>query len=113
MKNTLTLELDQKVNNTSIPANNPVVSIDEMEPKKGLEERRAKVLQGIVVSDKMKDTVAVRVVRLVKHPFYGKFIKRHKKYLAHDPGNSSKIGDVVRIKETRPISKRKSFILVK
>jgi ribosomal protein uS17 len=70
-----------------------------------------KILRGVVVSDKMKDTVAVRVVRLVKHPFYGKYVKRHKKYLAHDPGNRHKIGDLVEMREIRPMSKNKHFMM--
>ncbi len=74
---------------------------------------KTKTLKGEVVSDKMKDTVVVKVTRYFKHAKYQKFIKEHKKYKAHDAGNTCKIGDLVTIKETRPISKDKHFIVVK
>jgi small subunit ribosomal protein S17 len=72
-----------------------------------------KLLKGVVTSDKMTDTVVVQVTRYFKHAKYQKFIKQHKKYKAHDKGNTCKIGDTVTIKETRPISKDKHFIVVK
>ncbi len=72
-----------------------------------------KVLKGVVTSDKMKDTIVVKVTRYFKHAKYQKFIKSHKKYKAHDQGNTRKIGEEVTIKETRPISKDKHFIVVK
>jgi small subunit ribosomal protein S17 len=68
-----------------------------------------RVLQGVVVSDKMDKTVVVRVERRVMHPIYKKFIKRSKKYHAHDEENLCKTGDVVRIRETRPLSKTKTW----
>ncbi|GAA5336226.1 MULTISPECIES: 30S ribosomal protein S17 [Thermus] len=68
-----------------------------------------KVLTGVVVSDKMQKTVTVLVERQFPHPLYGKVIKRSKKYLAHDPEERYKVGDVVEIVEARPISKRKRF----
>ncbi|KKW01743.1 MAG: 30S ribosomal protein S17 [Parcubacteria group bacterium GW2011_GWA1_49_11] len=71
-----------------------------------------KILSGTVVSDKMKDTIVVSVERYEKHPKYAKFIKRRKKFKVHDAGNTAKIGDKVRIVETRPISKDKSFKLL-
>ena len=71
-----------------------------------------KVFRGVVVSDKMKDTVVVLIERYVKHPKYGKFIKRRKKFKAHDAGNTKKIGDTVEIIETKPISKDKHFVVV-
>jgi small subunit ribosomal protein S17 len=71
-----------------------------------------KVLKGVVTSDKMKDTVVVRVERYVKHPKYEKFIHTHKKFKAHDAGNTKKIGDKVEIEETRPISKDKHFRVI-
>ncbi len=70
-----------------------------------------KVFRGVVVSDKMKDTVVVLVERYVKHPKYEKFIKRKKKFKAHDVGNTKKIGDKVEIVETKPISKDKHFLV--
>jgi small subunit ribosomal protein S17 len=71
-----------------------------------------KILSGVVVSDKMKDTVVVNVVRFIKHPKYKKYYKVSKKYKAHNPGNTVKIADKVSIRETRPISKDKHFIVV-
>jgi small subunit ribosomal protein S17 len=68
-----------------------------------------KVLTGVVVSDKMPKTVTVLVERQFPHPLYGKVIKRSKKYLAHDPEERYKVGDVVEIIEARPISKSKRF----
>ncbi|NKB45380.1 MAG: 30S ribosomal protein S17 [Alphaproteobacteria bacterium] len=71
-----------------------------------------RILQGVVVSDKQDKTVVVKVERRVPHPLYKKFIKRSKKYAAHDEANSCKIGDIVRIRECSPISKRKTWELV-
>ena len=68
-----------------------------------------RVLQGVVVSDKADKTVTVLVERRVMHPVYKKFIKRSKKYHAHDENNDYQIGDVVRIEETRPLSKLKRW----
>jgi small subunit ribosomal protein S17 len=76
-------------------------------------ESRKRVLEGVVVSDKMTDTVVVKVVRFVKHPKYGKFQKLAKKYKADDKGNTVKIGDKVSIVECPPISKDKHFKIVK
>lgn len=72
-----------------------------------------KVLRGVVTSDKMKDTITVEVLRYFKHGKIGKFIKRKKKYHAHDEGNTFNIGDKVEIKECKPISKTKHFTVVK
>ena len=68
-----------------------------------------RVLQGVVVSDKMDKTVTVLVERRVMHPLYKKFIKRSKRYHAHDEANQHKVGDVVRISECKPISKTKTW----
>ena len=68
-----------------------------------------RVLSGTIVSDKGDKTVVVRVERRVKHPLYGKIIKLSKKYHAHDEGNEFKVGETVRIEETRPISKLKTW----
>jgi len=67
---------------------------------------------GVVVSNKMDKTISVNVERKVKHPMYGKFVKKSKKYLAHDENNEVGIGDTVRIMETRPLSKNKCWRLV-
>ncbi|MBF0152411.1 MAG: 30S ribosomal protein S17 [Magnetococcales bacterium] len=71
-----------------------------------------RVMQGTVVSDKMQQTVVVQVERKIRHPLYGKIVRRNKKYHAHDPENSCRVGDVVRIEECRPISKTKCWQVV-
>jgi small subunit ribosomal protein S17 len=71
-----------------------------------------RTLQGVVVSDKMHKTVVVRVERRVMDPLYKKYVRRTKKYAAHDEANAYKIGDVVEIRECRPISKRKRWEVV-
>jgi small subunit ribosomal protein S17 len=71
-----------------------------------------RVLTGTVVSDKTDKTVVVRVERRVKHPLYGKIIKRSKKYHAHDAGNEFREGEIVRIEETAPISKLKTWTVL-
>ncbi len=68
-----------------------------------------RILTGTVVSDKNDKTIVVLVERKVKHPLYGKIIRRSKKYHAHDEGNEFKAGEVVRIEETAPISKLKTW----
>lgn len=75
-------------------------------------QTKKRVLGGVVVSDKMKDTVVVLVERYVKLPKYNKYITRTKKYKAHDAGNTKKVGDEVQIEECRPISKDKRFTIV-
>ena len=72
----------------------------------------SKVRTGIVVSNKMDKTVVVRVERMAEHPLYGKRIKRAKKYVAHDANNQCGMGDEVKIRETRPLSKTKRWELV-
>jgi small subunit ribosomal protein S17 len=77
------------------------------------EERNArKVVLGRVVSDKMDKTIVVLVETYKKHPLYGKRVKYSKKFKAHDEQNTAKIGDLVRIMETRPVSKDKRYRLV-
>jgi small subunit ribosomal protein S17 len=75
-------------------------------------ETNKKTLRGTVVSDAMDKTVVVEIGRFVKHPKYKKFYTITKKYHAHDENNQYKIGDTVEIVETRPISKKKSFIVI-
>ena len=74
--------------------------------------QKGKILTGVVTSDKMKDTVVVKVVRFVKHSKYKKYFKVAKKYKAHNPGNTVHVGDKVSIRETKPISKDKHFIVM-
>ncbi|HMR31979.1 MAG TPA: 30S ribosomal protein S17 [Geminicoccaceae bacterium] len=71
-----------------------------------------RILQGTVVSDKNDKTVIVRVERQVMHPLYKKYIKRTKRYAAHDEGNAHKVGDVVRIVEGRPLSRTKRWVVI-
>ena len=71
-----------------------------------------RILQGIVVSDVQDKTVVVRVERRVMHPVYKKFVTRSKKYAAHDEENEFHTGDAVQIEESRPISKRKSWVVL-
>lgn len=78
-----------------------------------MERGRPKVRIGIVTSNKMDKTVVVRVERRVKHPLYGKYITRSKKYHAHDENNEIRQGDLVVIEECRPISKTKTWKVTK
>lgn len=76
------------------------------------ETQTGKTLQGTVVKTAMKDTATVLVERYVQHPKYKKYYTVSKKFLVHDPGNNLGVGDKVVIKEIRPISKRKRFIIL-
>ncbi len=77
------------------------------------EERNLRKIQtGVVHSNKMDKTITVSVERRIKHPIYGKYVKKTKRFLAHDEGNECNIGDQVKIMETRPLSKRKRWRLV-
>ena len=71
--------------------------------------RRKRTLVGVVVSDKMDKTVVVEVTRLVKHPLYKKYIRRKKRFMAHDERNEYQVGDRVQIIESRPLSRRKRW----
>jgi small subunit ribosomal protein S17 len=77
-----------------------------------VEAKSARTLTGRVVSAKMQKTVAVEIERLVKHPKYGKFIRRTTKLLAHDENGASREGDLVKISPCRPMSRHKSWQLV-
>lgn len=75
-------------------------------------QKKRKYEIGYVTSDKMDKTVVVSIVELVRHPLYSKAVKRTKKYKAHDENNACKIGDRVRIGETRPLSKEKRWEVI-
>jgi len=75
-------------------------------------ETRPRILSGVIMSDKMKNTCTVSVVRFVKHKKYKKYYKVSKKYKAHDAGNTKKIGDKVSIREIKPMSKDKHFAII-
>ncbi len=79
-----------------------------MEEKRNLRKERI----GVVTSDKMQKSIVVAVERKVKHPKYGKFVKKTTKFVAHDENNDCNIGDTVKIMETRPLSKNKNWRLV-
>ncbi len=72
-----------------------------------------RIVQGLVVSDKSDKTIVVKVERRIKHPTYKKFITRSSRFMAHDEDNACKVGDIVRIRECRPLSKRKSWEVIK
>ncbi len=82
-------------------------------PPTGAPPTGQRLLTGKVVSNKMDKTIAVSVERLVKHPTYGKYIRRTTKLLAHDANNECQEGDIVSIKPCRPMSRRKSWMLVR
>ncbi|MBO4294289.1 MAG: 30S ribosomal protein S17 [Alphaproteobacteria bacterium] len=71
-----------------------------------------RILQGVVVSDKQDKTVVVSVERQVMHPVYKKFVKKSKKYAAHDENNQFKVGDIVSIEESKPYSKTKTWTVI-
>jgi small subunit ribosomal protein S17 len=67
---------------------------------------------GVVASNKMDKSITVLVERRIKHPIYGKYVKKSKKFMAHDEANEANIGDTVKIEESRPLSKRKKWKLI-
>ncbi|RIL06241.1 MAG: 30S ribosomal protein S17 [Proteobacteria bacterium] len=75
------------------------------------ERGNRRTLDGTVVSDKMDKTVVVRVERLVRDPYYEKYVRRYSRFMAHDESNACRIGDKVRIIEHRPLSKRKRWMV--
>ena len=77
-----------------------------------MESTNPRILTGVVTSNKADKTITVKIERKVKHPLYGKVIKRATKVHAHDEDNSASIGDIVSVKECRPISKSKTWVLV-
>ena len=77
-----------------------------------MERNLRKERVGVVVSNKMEKSIVVLVERKVKHPMYGKFVKKSTKFMAHDEKNECNVGDTVRIMETRPLSKNKCWRLV-
>jgi small subunit ribosomal protein S17 len=73
---------------------------------------KKKILIGVVISDKMDKTITVKVERLIKHKLYGKTVRSHSKFKAHDPENKAKVNDKVKIVQTRPLSKDKRWRLI-
>jgi small subunit ribosomal protein S17 len=76
------------------------------------EKSNKRTIKGIVISDKMDKTIVVKTERLVKHPIFHKYVRRHAKYKAHDEKNQCKVGDTVVIIESRPVSKDKRWRMV-
>lgn len=77
-----------------------------------MERNKRKEIQGKVVSDKRDKTISILVERKIKHPLYGKVMKSSKKFQAHDESNECKVGDIVKVMETRPLSKTKRWRLI-
>lgn len=75
-----------------------------------MRERR-RIVTGIVTSDKMEQTVVVKVERSYRHPLYGKVVRSHRKYVAHDANSECRVGDTVSIRESRPLSKTKRWVV--
>lgn len=76
------------------------------------QDKKARTMQGVVVSSGMKDSIVVMTARFIKHAKYKKFVKKSTKVMAHDAGNTSSVGDTVTIQECKPLSKNKSWTLV-
>jgi small subunit ribosomal protein S17 len=93
------------------PAKGPALDQDEGQIQSDTERNRRKERVGMVVSDAPEKTVTVSVEALVRHPKYKKRVRRSKKFMVHDEGNEARVGDTVRIIETRPISARKRWRL--
>mgnify|MGYP003351537851 CR=1 FL=1 len=81
------------------------------ERKKMVERKIRKTKSGVVTSNKMEKTITVAVERKVKHPIYGKFVKKTSRFFAHDENNEASVGDIVKLMETRPLSKLKRWRL--
>ena len=92
--------------------NGPLAELEKEGRTIGLDTGRRKVRSGRVVSDKMDKTRVAEIERVTRHPLYSKTIRRTKKYKFHDEANESRVGDVVKIMETRPLSKDKRWRLV-
>ena len=78
-----------------------------------IKKKNKKKVHGVVESDRMQKSIKVRAERLVKHPRYGKYVRRHSTFIAHDPHDDARVGDVVEIEQTRPLSKTKRWRLVR
>ena len=93
------------------PAKGPALDQDEGQIQTDTERNRRKERVGLIVSDRADKTVTVSVEALVRHPMYKKRVRRSKKFMVHDEGNEARVGDTVRIVETRPLSARKRWRL--
>lgn len=86
--------------------------VSEMTEQNNIEQKSEKTIIGTVISDKMDKTIVVQIERKVKHELYGKYLRRFSKMYAHDETNACRIGDLVKIQQTRPLSKTKRWSLV-
>ncbi len=102
--------LESEIVSESLENSETKITNVDIKPQKKTAVKR--ILQGKVTSNKADKTIVVSVVRQVRHPLYKKYYKRTKKFMAHDPNNECGIGDVVIIKEHRPLSKMKRWMLV-
>ena len=93
------------------PAKGPALDQDEGQIQTDTERNRRKERVGLIVSDRADKTVTVAVEALVRHPMYKKRVRRSRKFMVHDEGNEARVGDTVRIVETRPLSARKRWRL--
>ena len=93
------------------PSKGPALDQDEGQIQTDTERNRRKERVGLIVSDKADKTVTVAVEALVRHPMYKKRVRRSKKFIVHDERNEARVGDTVRIIETRPLSRRKRWRL--
>ena len=94
-----------------VPAKGPALDQDEGQIQTDTERNRRKERVGLIVSDRADKTVTVSVEALVRHPMYKKRVRRSRKFMVHDERNESRVGDTVRIVETRPLSARKRWRL--
>jgi small subunit ribosomal protein S17 len=85
---------------------------EQVHPAPAAHRTQRKVRRGVVVSDRMDKTVLVRIEQVVRHPAYGKIIRRSSKLAAHDEANEAHVGDTVRVMETRPLSRSKRWRVV-
>ena len=105
----------QRTTRPEVPAETPAGTPPEAQPQAvalSADGRGARTLTGRVVSNKMQKTIAVEIERLIRHPTYGKYIRRTTKLLAHDESGVSREGDLVTITPCRPMSRRKSWRLL-
>ena len=86
--------------------------VSEMTEQNNIEQKSEKTIIGTVISNKMDKTIVVQIERKVKHELYGKYLRRFSKMYAHDETNACRIGDLVKIQQTRPLSKTKRWSLV-
>ena len=108
---TETTEVEETVEATPAAAPTPAAAT-AADADESTERTQRKVREGIVFSDKMDNTIVVAVIERVRHPKYGKTVQRTKKLYVHDENNDAKVGDRVRVAETRPLSKLKRWRLV-